>query len=300
MSIVRPQRHLWLVGIAAACGWWVSISAARQAPPDIDALMRRIGERVASYYGQTQRVIFIERSTVQPIAANLTPHGFARTVESEVRVESETDGSLPQSATIIREVRRINGQAPRARDRQARGGCTDPNPLSPEPLAFLLPAHRGEDQFTAVRGTREQGRAAFVIDFVSANRASSLELVETDRGHDDCFDWSGPVATRGRVWVDRDTYDVLRADRRLDGPVNVRVPSTLQRRHGFGPWIVLERDDRSMRYKAVVFRDPDEVIGLPASIESTTVLRSDLQSIRRTDTFSGYRRFLGTGRVVGP
>ena len=31
-----------------------------------------------------------------------------------------------------------------------------------------------------------------------------------------------------------------------------------------------------------------------------TVLRGGLQSIRRTDTFSGYRRFLGTGRVKEP
>jgi len=122
--------------------------------------------------------------------------------------------------------------------------------------------------------------------------------VEDDQGHDDCFDWSGPMATRGRVWVDRHTYDVLRVDRRLDGPVNVRVPLTLQRRYHFGSSIVLERDELTTRYKAVVFRDPDEVIGLPVSIESTTVLRSDLQSIRRTDTFNSYRRFLGSGRIA--
>ena len=65
-----------------------------------------------------------------------------------------------------------------------------------------------------------------------------------------------------------------------------------------GPWVVLERDDLTMRYKAVAFSDPDEVIRLPESIESMTVLRGGLQSIRRTDTFSGYRRFLGTGRGV--
>ena len=53
-----------------------------------------------------------------------------------------------------------------------------------------------------------------------------------------------------------------------------------------------------MRYTTVAFRDPDEVIRLPESIESTTVLRGGLQSIRRTDTFSAYRRFLTTGRVV--
>ena len=57
-------------------------------------------------------------------------------------------------------------------------------------------------------------------------------------------------------------------------------------------------DDLTMRYRAVTFKDPDEVIRLPESIESMTVLRGGLQSMRRTDTFSNYRRFLGTGRVV--
>jgi len=98
--------------------------------------------------------------------------------------------------------------------------------------------------------------------------------------------------------VDPKTHDVLRVERRLDGLVDVRVPVTLQRRHGFGATVVLERDDLTMRYKTVKFSDPEEVIQLPASIESITVIRSDLQSVRRIDTFSEYRRFLGSGRIV--
>jgi len=76
------------------------------------------------------------------------------------------------------------------------------------------------------------------------------------------------------------------------------VPSALQRRYSFGPWVVLERDESTMRYRTVTFSDPDEVIRLPESIESMTVIRGGLQSIRRTDTFSAYRRFVATGRLV--
>ena len=60
---------------------------------------------------------------------------------------------------------------------------------------------------------------------------------------------------------------------RIDGPVDVRVPWRLQRRYNLAPWIVLERDDQTMRYKAVAFRDPEEVMLLPESIESLTVVR---------------------------
>ena len=53
-----------------------------------------------------------------------------------------------------------------------------------------------------------------------------------------------------------------------------------------------------MRYKSVAFRDPDEVMLLPESIESLTVVRSGLQSTRRTEIFTDYRRFLTEGRIV--
>ena len=261
--------------------------------------MTHVGERVADYYRRARKVICVENSTVQPIRANWTPEGFARTVESELRVESDdADGDTLPDAKVIRDIRRINGRAPRERDKKDRTGCTDPNPLSPEPLAFLLPAHRDEYRFTSVRDGREKDHAVLIIDFMSANRTSKLELIEDERGHDDCFDWSGPVATSGRIWVDATTHDVLRVDRRLAGPVDVRVSGRLQRRYNFAPWVVLDRDDLTMRYKPVTFNDPDEVVLLPESIDSLTVLRGGLQSIRRTETFSGYRRFLTTSRIV--
>jgi len=296
---MRRHGHARLaaVGSVAACAGW--LSAAPAAAPDVDALLARVGERIVEYYRRAHSVICIERSTVQPIQTNWTPEGFARTVESELRVESEaTDGDDFPEATVVREVRRINGREPRERDKKDRAGCTDPNPLSPEPLAFLLPGHREEYRFTGVREGREGDRAALVIDFVSEKRRSKPELIEDPRGHDDCFDWSGPVAMRGRVWVDSATHEVLRVNRQLLGPVDVRVPWAIQRRHGLPPWVVLDRDDLTMRYKHVAFSDPDEVMLLPESIETMTVVRSHLQSARRSETFSEYRRFLTAGRVV--
>ena len=299
---VKPMRRhararLIVIGLMALCGHWVL--AAPAAAPDIRVLMTDVGERVALYYRRAHRVICVERSTVQPIQSNLALDGFARTVESELRVESEgADGDTLPEARVIREVRRINGRPPRERDKKDRAGCTDPTPLSAEPLAFLLPTHRDEYRFTSVRDGREKDRAALIVDFMSANQTSRPELIRDEGGHDDCFDWSGALATRGRVWVDANTHEVLRVDRRISGPVDVRVPWRLQRQFNLPPWVVIERDDQSVRYSTVVFTDPDEVVLLPESIESMTVLRSGLQSIRRTQTFTSYRRFLTSGRIV--
>ena len=289
--------RLVVIASVGVCAW--RVSAAPPARTDLEALMTSVGDRVVEYYRRAQSVICVEQSIVQPIQSNWALDGLSRTVESELRVESEAaDGVTLPAAKVVREIRRINGRAPTERDKKDRTGCTDPNPVSLEPLAFLLPAHRDEYQFTSSRAGSEKDRAALLIDFVSTNRVSRPELIEDERGHDDCFDWSGPVATRGRIWVDAKTHDVLRVDRRLEGVVEVRVPWPLQRRYLLPPWVVIDRDDQTLRYKAVAFSDPDEVMLLPESIESLTVLRAGLQSTRRTERFSSYRRFLTAGRVV--
>ena len=77
------------------------------------------------------------------------------------------------------------------------------------------------------------------------------------------------------------TYDVLRVERSLGGPVDVKVPALLQRRHHLASWVVIVRDDVTSRYKTVAFSDPDEVLLLPESIESLTVVRGGLESTRR-------------------
>lgn len=293
----RPQGWFLLAFLTS------TVIARTSAAPDrdIDALITDVGARVAAYYERAQQLICIERSTVIPIAPDWSMSGFARTVESELRVElPAADGDGLPDPRVTRQIRRINGREPRERDLRDRSGCTDPTPFSPEPLTFLLPAHRGEYRFTSVRDGRERDRAALVIDFASADRSSHPELIEDERGHDDCFDWKGPLAIAGRVWVDAATHDVLRLDRHITGPTEVRVPLRLQRKYQFPTWLTLERDDLNLRYHEIAFNDPDEIALLPESIESVTVFRTRLQSIRTRQVYSNYRRFLTGTRIIEP
>jgi hypothetical protein len=271
--------------------------AGAQAGPTVDELLSRVGERIAQFYKRAQHVIVIETSRVQPIDLSYSPQGFARLVESELRLEPE-GGEAAGEARVVREVRKVNGRAPREKDKKNRDGCTDPNPLSTEPLAFLLPAHRSEYQFKAAGLAKDRNRPAVRIDFASVNRNSKLELIEDKLGHEDCFDWSGDMASRGRVWVDATTYDVLRVERSVGGPANVRVPLRIQRRHNLDNRVVIMREDTTIRYRTVSFTDPDETLLLPESIESLSVLSGGLQSTRRSQTYSGYKRFVGDSRVV--
>src|SRR5438046_2890541 len=129
----------------------LTAAASAQAPPDIETVLARVAARIEEYYKRAQKVICIEKTTMQPIEHNFAPIGFARSTESELRVESDGtgDGDDSPNARVVRLILRVNGRPPREKDKKARAGCTDPNPLSPEPLAFLLPAHRADYTFTA-------------------------------------------------------------------------------------------------------------------------------------------------------
>ena len=267
-----------------------------EAQPTVDELLMRVGERVAEFYKRAMSVICIETSVVQPIDSSHSLQGFARTVESELRVELDR-GEIGE-ATVVRKIRKVNGRPPNERDQKDRSGCTDPNPLSSEPLVFLVPPRRSEYYFKIAGMTKERNRTALLIEFLSVNRRSNPELIEDPGGHEDCFDWSGHIASKGRIWVDADNYDVLRVERGLGGPVDVKVPALIQRRYGMDPWAVIVREDTAIRYKAVAFSDPDEVLLLPESIHSLIMVRGGLQSTRRWQTFSDYRRFVTEGKVV--
>ena len=276
----------------------VWIAGAQADDGEAGAIIARVGERVLAYYQRAQRLVCFERSTVLPIDSKWRALEMARTVDSELRIEFDpADGESIPEARVLRDVLRVNGREPRARDLTDRSGCTDPIPISPDWLRFLLPGDRDAYTFTKVRAGRERDRAALVIDFASVRRSGHPQLIEDELGHDDCFDWQGPVAIKGRLWVDADTYDVLKLERHIAGPTDVQVPLPLQRRYGLPAWLTIDREDVTLFYREVAFTDPDEVMLLAESIYTTTVLRTGLQSTRRTQLFSDYRRFLTGSRI---
>ena len=286
-----------LAAVTVGLALFAITAAGAQTQPNVDELLVRVTGRIADFYTRAKNVICIERSTVQGIDLNNSLVGFGRTVESELHVESAGE-QTPGEAVFVRKVLKVNGRSPRERDLKDRAGCTDPNPLTAEPLAFLLPAHRSEYQFSSAGVASDRNRTALLIDFKSLDRRSTPVLIRDPDGRDDCFDWEGHIASRGRIWIDAETYDVLRIDRGTPGPVDVKVPVLIQRRYHLDPWVVIVRDDVTIRYQRVRFSDPDEVLILPESIGALIVVRGGLQSTRRFQTFSGYRRFVTKGKVV--
>ena len=297
-------RHAWASDAAApylaigAAFAWLSLGVAAQTPDRrLDDLLARVGERIEQYFARAQRILFVEKTTIQYIGANLTPFGFARVVESEVRVESNpADGDADGSAetNVLRELRKINGRTRRTNDDP--NNCLDPNPVSPEPLGFLLPARRDDYEFMWVGYGKGKDHSRAMIDFREIGSGKPEVKERTDRG-EGCFSIDLPGRARGRVWIDASTYEVVRVDQRITGFVDFRLPDPKSRRSGLDDRGVLERFDISIRYKTVPFRDPEETVLVPESIDTLMVVRG-MQSYRMKQVFSEYRRFVTGAKLV--
>jgi hypothetical protein len=294
----RGAIHLISAVVAAVIGTFqvgapVGVAGGGQSiPADFDDTLARVARRMEQWYIRAATVIATEQVSIQPLRADMTPVDVPRRLTFELRVEWDPGRTGPGGspvANVRREPVRVNGRLPAGGDQ----GCFDPKPVSPEPLAMLLPARLDESAFTPAGTARIDGRAALMIDY-----RGLASLPEEITWTDACVSLNLPGRSRGRIWVDADTYDVLRVDDRLVGTFSFEVPREHVRR-GAARSMTVERADSTTRYRRVAFTDPEETLLLPSSIETMTVIRGgSTQRTRITQRFSDYRRFLTAGRIV--
>jgi hypothetical protein len=223
--------------------------------------------------------------------SNLSPDGFPRRLEYDLRVswDAATAGDTMPEPNTVRELRRVNGRIPKDGEEPK---CLDPRPVSLDPLSFLLPRHQEEYTFTVKGRDRVDKRPAVRIDYVVAHPGQP----ETS-WRDTCVTISLPASTSGRVWVDPLTGEVLRLEEGQRGPYDILVPREVWRKSGGGAdRLVFERSNVTIRYKTIAFRDPEETVVLPESIDSLSIARGS--AIRITHTFSGYQRFVTDARIL--
>jgi hypothetical protein len=291
---VQRTRAVVTLGAALIAASPISPSAqARRPAIDVDATIARVGERVIEWYDRAQSIVSEEDVRITPLGPDMSPSAPPRSLRYELRVAWDSDaagsGTLPEP-TILRQLLRVNGRAPRARDEP---GCMDPKPVSPEPLMMWLPKERASFAFTFAGTARVDRRDALMIDY-KAVAAGTPEVVWTK----DCVSVDLPGRTRGRAWIDAATHDVLRLDEHLIGQFEFDVPRE-HRRLGVAPSMLVERADSSIRYRRVEFENPPDSLMLPFAVETVTVFRgSGSGRTRISQRFSGYRRFLADARVL--
>jgi hypothetical protein len=282
----------WLIRLLAVGLAAMPAAAQTSAPPDLGETLQRVGRRVEYWYSRAQTVVSRESVAIQPLRLDLTPSDLPRRLTFELRVAwvpERTDSGVPQ-ATVLRELLTVNGRRGQEDDNT---GCMDPKPVSPEPLAMLLPRRLGESEFSQAGAATVEGRRALMIDY-----RGIAEQPPDIRWAGDCVTVSLPGRSRGRVWVDADTYDVLRVDDRIVGTFTFDVPREFRRR-GAASTMTIERAETSIRYRRVDFTDPAESMMLPASIDTLTVMRgSGVQRVRISQRFTEHHRFITNSRLL--
>lgn len=295
----RIFRVRVLLALAAALASLAGRDAAALAQaPDLEALLREAGLRVAQFFTRAQSLVCLEEVNMQPLSSGWSGDGLGRTVLSELRLSWDPgdDGSAATEARTLRQVLKVNGHPPRKKD---RNNCTNPeqNETETQPLSMLLPEQRHDYAFTWAGPTTLDKRAALMVDFREV-QPLSVDVREVE-GNEDCISYDLTGGLRGRLWIDAETHDVLRIDQRLAGFVEVPLPKNVARRSGATPYWTLERWDTTMRFRPVTFNDPPETLVLPVSTTTLRITRGSGSPRLRTMTrYSDYKRFLTGGRIV--
>ncbi len=294
--MARPSRTALIL---PALVLFAATTVARQPAtgPDLAAVLQRVGERVEQYFTRAQSIVCLEIVGLLPFDSGGSSR--SRTVESELRLswEPTDENPVPIEARTLRQVIKVNGHAPRKNDRD---NCTGPEQNSSEiqPLSLLLPQQRHEYSFKLAGAGKVDNRAAILVDYRMVQKPSvTVELVN---GNEDCLSYTLDGGLRGRLWIDAETYDVLRMDQGLIGMVDIPLPRKVAHRNSWPSW-TMERWDTSIRFKPVTFEDPPETLILPASATSFRITRgSGMPRLRTSTQYSGYRRFITGGRVLPP
>ena len=279
---------------------WSSAGALMAQRPavsrDVRGWMARVGERIEQYYARAQSIICEETVRLEPLGSDLLSNGehirvlvYELRISWEGRADGEKDSRAAPAATVLRQLLTVNGKPPRPGDEP---GCLDPKSVSPEPLGMLLPHRQGEYVFTWKSLGRESGRPSVALDYTVARKQAATAVWKGDCGTID-------LPTRGRVWLDPATADVLRLDEQAAGQHEVPAPESPRRRGVRASSFIVERADSSIAYRPVTFHDPDETLMLPASITSLQVIRnSGTPRLRKYQKFAKYRRFITGARIV--
>lgn len=276
----------------------VAVPAGRTLDDDLADVLDRAAARVVDFFARAQSLVCTETVWVQPLNWGLSGDGPGRTIESELRLtwEPGADGEGATEAQALRLVMKVNGRAPRVKD---RNNCTTPEQHDTETqvLSMLLPHKRDEYTWTLAGRGKVDGRSTILLDY--REKAAVTVDVGLVPDNDECVSYNLEGGSRGRVWLDADTFDVLRLDQRLGGQVEVPMPRELRRRPGVNPIWTVERLDTTYRFKRVAFADPQESIVLPVSSSSLRVtVGAGTPRMRVTTEYKKYRRFLTGGRVV--
>ncbi len=274
---------------AASVGQDVSSEPVRGVDdPELTELLELVGERVREYYRDLENLAWTTTVRHEVFEDDWSPKEEPKDLVFESIVLLETPPDDVPVPFFVREASDLS---------HVDGASVDPGYelesdflyryQLPE-LLMLLPEYRATSDrvFSYAGRTELEGRPAFVVD-VEQPRSPDDEPRIVWRGRR--FSIYNLVFTR-RIWIDPETYDVLRFDTEAE-PVSFRR-SLIFGRIGY-------EQTSTTRYTTVAFDDTEMEFLVPESYEYVRIIEgARIRPITRTrQSYSNYRRFAGDVRL---
>lgn len=298
MTVVLVVLALLLGACGAVRAQEVGATAAAGGADDerLRRILDRVGEGVERYQAELFRIAFTETLRHEELRKDMTPKKSKEfvfdTIVAREALSGDEDDYYPKT---VRRLRTIDGKpAKSAKRREAAAG------LGVSSLVFLLPKNRGRFQFSLEGEERFEGRAAY-----------RLRMLRTGEG-EPRVEWQRRLVGMSfyvfapmvfNVWVDAETYDVLRVESHLVEPFEFESPRTFSAGPlgSFGPSRRMRytQQDYAVTFRRERFKDPEQALLVPVAAEWVYVIEgASRPRTRSTLRFSDYRRYRSDVKII--
>jgi len=258
--------------------------------PELSTILQHVRERVTRHYLDLQSPAWTD--TVKVEATGEKPRELV--YDSIVRLQEPVpgDNAVPFYIRDVSELRAVNGKPVKKNELPK---STDPRAANMGTLSFLL---RSEEQsrnyaFSYAGPADLRGRRVLRIDINSPQKTPPKVTWDDAfvffgvRYH---FQVSGLQFTKGVLWVDPETYEVLRLEWKSDQFEFQRTADSQKIKYETG---------LKVQFQSMPLAEPNQTIAVPVSAEFTGIItRDDVRVSRQTHTFSNYKRFTGDAKVI--
>lgn len=295
MKYRRSLLLLSLALLACAHGRAQEPEAAQAVDERLERILEKVGEGVEKYQTELFRIAFTETLTQQELREDMTPkkskeHVFDTIVAREALSEEEDD----YYPNPVRRIRTIDGKPAKRAKRSDAAAFT-----SVSSLVFLLPKNRKEFRFTLEGEEQFEGRRAYRIRVLRPGEGPPR--VEWQTGIVG-YRFSVFAPTVNLLWVDAETFDVLRYESHLAEPFEFQGPRPVSLgfgRVGASRRFKLKVNDYAVNFRRERFKDPEQTLLVPVAAEWLRVIEgASKPRLRAALRFSDYRRFRSDVKII--
>lgn len=261
----------------------------------LEHILERVGVGVEKYQAELFRIAFTETLRQEELGPDMAPKKSKEFVfDTIVAREALSDDEDDYYPKTVRRLRTIDGKpGKRAKGRDAAAGSAVSS------LVFLLPKHLQSFQFTLEGEEQFEGRRAYRLRILRPGEGPPRVEWQKRLVGVSFYVFAPSV---NLLWVDAETYDVLRYESHLAEPFEFDSP----RAFGAGPLrlgpshrLRYKVHDYAVNFRRERFKDPEQTLLVPTAAEWTNVIEgASKPRTRATLRFSNYQRFRSDVKII--